>query len=879
MKNNPYLDKRSIMQVLGCLKTNTNLLTRTDKYIFNEDDFSEDFYIMIFGILQNLKTQGLKKIDLLDIDNYLATRPGARKLYEDSKGAEYINEISEIADITKFDYYYQRLKKMTILRMYREYGVDISWLYDPNTLDINLKQSQEDWLDSVDGQAIVNAVYKKLDEVKSAYLNGDGNEKVLAGENIFELIEDLKSTPEVGVPMFGPLINTVTRGARLKKFYLRSAPSGVGKAIPNDTLIPTPQGMRLVGDIKQGDFIFGQDGKPTKVLQVHPQKEQKEIWEITFADGRKAKSCSEHLWEYRYDSHRKKEYRVEDIQTIYNRTLKLKNGLKNANNRGYRFHIRTNKPVEYRKKDFGVDPYVMGMALGDGSFRYNNTNKAFVFSSGDEDMVQAMADLLQADYKKNSDFNFGYVFKPKYNTKHNLWVEEIFKEYPKLWNVKSEEKFIPEEYMQGSIEQRLSLLQGLLDTDGGIDDKGRVSFTTVSPQLRDQIILLANSLGMTGSYGVDKRKDKYTTGECYNIKIQAKKSMKPLMFRLKRKVDIATKYASSSKREEYKDHLAIVDIKPTKEKTDMTCFTVDNKDSLFLMNDYIVTHNTRMMIADACNFACNEIYDIYTKSWVPNGTAEPTLYITTEQELDEIQTMMLAFLSGVDEDHILTGRYLSGEEERVKYAGALLQKSSLWVEELPDFSLNDIENKMRSYVLDQNVKYVFFDYIHTSLKIMEEITRKTGGIKLREDQILYMLAIRLKDLANELGIFVLSSTQLNADWEEKRDGNQNLLRGAKAIADKVDFGAIVLPVTEDDLKCLEPLLSSGVITRPNLVYHIYKNRRSQHSGVKLWCSANLGICRVSPIFMTNNTYKVIPIENYKIIVEEEEKANDVFVLQ
>ena len=276
-----------------------------------------------------------------------------------------------------------------------------------------------------------------------------------------------------------------------------------------------------------------------------------------------------------------------------------------------------------------------------------------------------------------------------------------------------------------------------------------------------------------------------------------------------------------------------------------------------------------MMIADACNFACDEIYDIYTKSWIPNGTAEPTLYITTEQELDEVQTMMLAFLSGVDEDHILTGRYLAEEEERVKYAGALLQKSPLWIEELPDFSLEDIENKMRLYVLDQNVKYVFFDYIHTSLKIMEEITRKTGGIKLREDQILYMLAIRLKDLANELGIFILSSTQLNADWEGKRDGNQNLLRGAKAIADKVDFGAVVLPVTEDDLKCLEPLLSSGAITTPNLVYHIYKNRRSQHSGVKLWCSANLGICRVTPVFITNNTYKVIPIENYKIVVEED----------
>ena len=114
------------MQVLGCLKNNPNLLTRTDKYEFNEDDFAEDFYVLIFGVLQNLKAQGLKKIDLLDIDNYLCTRPGAKKLYEDNKGAEYVSEISKISDTSKFNYYYQRLKKMTLLRMYTEYGVDIS---------------------------------------------------------------------------------------------------------------------------------------------------------------------------------------------------------------------------------------------------------------------------------------------------------------------------------------------------------------------------------------------------------------------------------------------------------------------------------------------------------------------------------------------------------------------------------------------------------------------------------------------------------------------------------------------------------------------------------------------------------------------------------
>ena len=87
MKHSAYLDKRSIIQVLGGLKNNPNLLTRTDKYNFNEEDFGDEFYVLIYGILQNLKTQGLSKIDLLDIDNYLATRPGAKKLYEDREGA------------------------------------------------------------------------------------------------------------------------------------------------------------------------------------------------------------------------------------------------------------------------------------------------------------------------------------------------------------------------------------------------------------------------------------------------------------------------------------------------------------------------------------------------------------------------------------------------------------------------------------------------------------------------------------------------------------------------------------------------------------------------------------------------------------------------
>jgi replicative DNA helicase len=174
---------------------------------------------------------------------------------------------------------------------------------------------------------------------------------------------------------------------------------------------------------------------------------------------------------------------------------------------------------------------------------------------------------------------------------------------------------------------------------------------------------------------------------------------------------------------------------------------------------------TRSMIADACTFACNRIYDD-AFGWIGNGTCEPTLFITTEQELEEIQSMMLAFLSGVNEEHILNGEYEGDEEKRVLEAGEILSKSPLYVEELPDFSLKDVEDTIKKNIRDHDIKYVCHDYIHTSMKILEEITRRSGGIKLREDNILFMLSTRLKDICNQYGVFIISATQLNAAYQE-----------------------------------------------------------------------------------------------------------------
>ena len=776
-----YVDNTSILQVIACIFLNPNLLSFNDKYTFSEEDFPDEFHKIVFGSIYNLYDLGAKQITIANIVDYLSTRPKSEAVFQQNKGEEWLLKIKEAALPEAFDYYYSRLKKMTLLRAYDNFGIDVSFIYDvDNILDSKKKQMQEDFLDNSSLETIAEKIDNRIEEIKLQYVDNSDVETCQAGDGIMQLIQNLKDTPEVGIPMYGPLINTVTRGARLKKLYLRSAPTGCGKRVADYTPIPTSDGWKTVGDIQVGDYIFGKDGKLTKVLKLYKNPEK--IWKITFSDGRSIDCCGEHLWQYFYRTHRGWASRVENTQTIYQRAQQLKNNFKDSDNRGWRFRMPLNEPVDYPERTYKIPPYIMGLAIGDGSFREPN---AISLSSANEELPALFAQGLGCNiqYKKNKG-TYSYYFYTDKELKHRYSIKEFLSEEPALLGTYSETKFIPKSYLLGSIDQRYELLAGLLDTDGSISNTGgRISYTTISKQLADDICELCHSLGMITGITIDQHKE-YTksNGVAYVVNIQCKKEIKPRLFKLSNKRQRALEYANNGKRAEHKEHLSIVNIEPTETIVPMTCFTVDAEDALFQVGDFIVTHNTRTMIADACNFACSKIYD-ETFGWIKNGTCEPTLYITTEQEVEEVQTMMLAFLSNVNEEHIIKGRYEGNEEERVVEAAKILQNSPLYIEELPDFSLKDIENRIKKNIRDNDVRYVTFDYIHTSLKILEEITRRSGGVKLREDNILFMLAIRLKDLCNEYGIFILTSTQLNGDYVDSKTPDQNLLRGAKSIAD------------------------------------------------------------------------------------------------
>ena len=498
-----YVDVPAIVQVIGCVYQNPSLLDN-EQYSFSLDDFVNEFHQVIFGSIYNLHQLGATEINSLTIEDYLEQRPKKLAVYKANKGAEYLEKVKENCQLAAFNYYYHKVKKMTLLRMYNEKaGMDLSWLYDiDNIFDQKKKQAQEDWLDNHSEEEIADLINDKIEDVRLKYVDAATEDIIQADEGAEELWNELQVTPDIGYPLYGDLINTITRGARLGKFYLRSAATNVGKS--------------------------------------------------------------------------------------------------------------------------------------------------------------------------------------------------------------------------------------------------------------------------------------------------------------------------------------------------------------------------RAMVADACNIACDEIYDPVQNKWIPNGTQEPTIYVMTEQIFSEVQTMMWAFLSAVPEDHILTNRYAPGEIERITRAREIIKRSPLYLKELHDFSLKDIENVVKLAVRKYKVRYFFLDYIHSSMKILSEVSSRASVKGLREDNVLFMISVRLKDLATDNGIFIMSSTQLNADYQNASVYDQNLLRGAKAIADKIDMGSIMLRLNDSDIEMIKPLAAEKGIEMPNLKISIYKNRRGRYNHILLWCNADLGTCRINPLFATDYGYNIIEMENYKI---------------
>lgn len=369
------------------------------------------------------------------------------------------------------------------------------------------------------------------------------------------------------------------------KNILCLAAAASGKAIPTNTLLPTPDGKKIAKDIRVGDFLFDREGNPTKVLGVYPQGEL-DVYEITFGDERKAKCSKDHIWAVNKitwkDKNNFKEMTVEQL---------LKDKLINEYH-GENFYIPVAKAVKYNKKNYLIHPYVIGTFIGDGCC----TNEYLTLSSENEEIPNKIKDLLKADEIYKNPVNYNWTFKKE---GHYIKTSILPIEIRELNCNKS----IPSEYKYGSIEQRFELIRGLMDTNGSISKDQRdnylatanITFTSTSYQLILDVQEILGSLGIISTITKDKRTDKYTKSICYGLSINMKNEDKEKIFWLSRKKEVALSVKYNRQKRKY-DRTSIRKICNLGYKEEMVCFRVDNPEHLYLMNDYIPTHNTATTI-------------------------------------------------------------------------------------------------------------------------------------------------------------------------------------------------------------------------------------------------------------------------------------------
>ncbi len=417
-------------------------------------------------------------------------------------------------------------------------------------------------------------------------VNWGGNESK-TDEDIAYQIPDMPELDEdhgLKIQPYPYQLQGIARGLQLKRF-INGDDMGLGKQQPVSSYVATPNSFRRIGELQIGDEIFGRDGNVYTVSGVYPQKERR-VFKVTFSDGVSCECGPEHLWCVRDANRRRKGkgWITKTTQEIMDSgvTYNLKGFGHNHTRR--KWEIPMCEPVKYKERLYIIHPYIMGVLLGDGHLCNGNGHLSFSTPDMDAAIADSVRKLLPSDMLLVRD---DYATCPRYNITKNPTVHEnrFYQEIKRLKADKpSVEKFIPYEYMHGSVEQRINLLRGLMDTDGS-GKRNRITYSTLSYGMARDIALLVRSLG---GQAIIRRYDRQNEGK--GVEFQVNVRIKVCPFYLERKAaewDIKkTNYCSRY----------ISSIEYIREE-DSVCISVTAPDHLYLTNNYIVTHNTLESIA------------------------------------------------------------------------------------------------------------------------------------------------------------------------------------------------------------------------------------------------------------------------------------------
>lgn len=455
------------------------------------------------------------------------------------------------------------------------------FLDDLNRKDLELRERDPDFVVGIIERTMVNQKGEALDGSPLA-----GKPLILLPWQIF-VVYNLVGWYYTG-----------TQETRFKEAFI-FVPRKNGKAVSLDTELPTPYGWRLMRDIHVGDIVFGQDGKASKVL-AESEIFHKPMYRVTFEDGAIVKASADHIWTVQTKDSRRlsrrpvkrpgaiKKWEMHNSSGWFSVTtsemvedfVRYRSDGKGAE---YKYRVPMTKPVEYAEANLPIDPYTLGVWLGDGTSTCTNITCA---DSDKDEMIRLLeAEGHSCKWKKRKQRAGVICLDTVHRGQKNL-LRDGLRSLGILGH-----KRIPSIYLQGSIEQRLALLQGLMDTDGTCSKSGQCEFVQKKREIAEQVVELCASLGIKAKM-VEKTVvcNGVPAGTVCRVTFYTDKSLP--CFRLKRKAE-----RLKDKLHARMEAKSIVNVEPIEDEPSK-CIMVDNPSHLYLVGrNYTATHNTSFIAA------------------------------------------------------------------------------------------------------------------------------------------------------------------------------------------------------------------------------------------------------------------------------------------
>lgn len=624
-------------------------------------------------------------------------------------GAHYIAELtSKVASAANIEYYARVIIEMAIKR---------------ELIQIASQVHQDAYEDTTDVFDLLESVQGHLDNVSvSNFKGGAVSAKELYMSTMKYLYESRNDHGITGVRTGFVEMDRISGGWQKPDLIIIAGRPGMGKGLSLNSGIMTPDGWKKMGSIEVDDLIIGSDGRSYPVTGVYPQG-IKDTYRVIFDDGSEVICDDSHLWYTNTRADRKiKGMRRGTVKGILEIRSTLKKGTR-ANH-----SIPFISPIQLQSCKTKLDPYVVGVIIGDGCTR----DETFSISNPEQDIIRRVRERLPNGYTLNKVSGIEYNIASNKNERFCRLIPELLGKY-------SYEKEIPEEYILNSIENRLELLRGLIDTDGNITDKISpwIEYCTTSEKLAEQVIDLVRGLG--GRCSVNKymgsyRKDgtKKETREYSRLLIAFANGIIPFNSEKHRKKYIPKRYSQKF----------IKDV-VYNGKIETQCITVASPDSLFITDGMTLTHNS------ACAGELIKNAAIMFKI--------PVALFSLEMSDRQFMQRLIASEAEVDLERLVRGNTTDMEIMAIADKTKQIYDAPIYIDDTPAISTLELRAKARKLKHEHNIQLIVVDY----LQLMRG---DKGG---NREQEIASISRALKSLAKELGIPVIAIAALSRGVETR----------------------------------------------------------------------------------------------------------------